>query len=321
MDDIFKFATQSGSDAVKNRVGLLDLVNELHAIYGVYVYSQTEPGRVSLIYPNGLFFGEAGSHNNQEGRTVYSLKHKKIKKERATLNSRNTRASTSLKTMMKLLRKEIPTIRPAINELMGNLSKVYGRVMSAAHSAMKADQSPSMYLKDSEVKDLVLHHMDGNALPQEIHDKMVKYRKELHKMEERVASYKERLTCFETAYLLYTSNSTPTIFAEMRKDKHTINGKIEDVYVPVGDWRIVKELDDLPVEALSALKMWELANEKRILENRPWGIEVDTPVNRFLINSDDFYAESDVVSRYDSFDGYRDYFVAVAKGPSNERSN
>lgn len=321
MDDIFKFAmNQEAIAVVKTTVGLQDLVKELHAIYGVYVYSEVDSGKVSLIYSNGLLFGVAGAKPNSENRTVYTLKHDKIQKERATHNSRNIRASTSLKTMIKLLRKEIPTIRPSIRELKGNLSRVYERVMSAAHSAMRADRTPSMLLRDNEIKDLVLHHMDGNILPQAIHDKMVKYRQDLYKMDERIAAYKERLTCFENVYLLYGSNSTPTIFAEMRKDKHTINGKIEDVYVPVGDWRIVKELDDLPVEALSALKMWELANEKRILENRPYGVN-DSPVNRFLIHSDDFYAESDVVSRYDTFDTYRDYFVAVARGPSSERSN
>lgn len=321
MDDIFKFAVnQNAVDTVKTTVGLQNLVKELHVIYGVYVYTQTEPEKVSLIYPNGLFFGVAGTKINPEGRTVYALKHDKIKKERATHNSKNVRASTSLKVMMKLLKKEIPTIRPPIRELKGNLNRIHNRVMAAANSAMNAGHSPSLNLRDHETKDLVLHHVDGNILSQVVRDKMVKYRQELYEMDKKIAAYKERLTCFENIYLLYGSNSTPTIFAEMRRDRHTIDGKIEDVYVPVDDWRIVKEIDDIPVKALSAFKMWELANEKQILESRPQEID-NSPVNRFLISRDEFYAESDVVSRYDFFDGYKDYFVAVAKGPSSERSN
>lgn len=318
MDDIFKLVlNQAAVEEVKTTVGLQDLVKELHVVYGVYPYKVMEKGKVSLIYPNGLYFGIAEATINSKSCTVYGLKHDKIKKERAC---RNLRLSTSLKVMVKILRKEIPTTRPSIYELKGNLNKIYARIMSAAHSAMKVDHRPSLYLRDYELTNLALHHIDGNILSQEVYDKMAEYRQELYKVDRKIAEYRERLTCFENIYLLYTSSASPTIFAEMKKVKHNINGKIEDFHVPVDDWRIVKDVDDLPDEALSMFKMWELANEKRIINNRPWGIE-NGPLNRFLVNSDDFYQESDVVTRYDSSDGYRDYFTAIAKGPSDERSN
>ena len=321
MDDLYKLASMP--NAIKNLYNVQPLLRELHVIYNVYPYC-VENDKVHLIHSNGLYFGRAEA-TTKENTLVYGVTHNKICKEKNGRN-KNTRNSSSLKALIKTLRKEIPLTKPSYDDWEGNLPKIYDRVVSQLNTSLGKKTAPNLKLSQSDEECIALHIMNQQPLPQETQDKIINYLKERDNAKNVVNEIKERLKYFDNIYLLYGSNQTPLMFAEMTKHKHRKKYSYNqdfvdvDVYYPVGDWRIVKNIEDLPDAAASLLKMWELSISGKLAI---WSNFLpDTPLRKFLVQVDDYFPNFDVITRYDAYSsGYRDCFVAVAKGPLHETSN
>lgn len=321
MDDLYKFASMP--NAIKNLYNVQPLLRELHVIYNVYPYC-VDNEKVHLIHSNGLYFGraEATTKNNT---LVYGVTHPKICKERGGRN-KNTRNSSSLKALITILRKEIPLTKPSYDDWEGNLPKIYDRVTSQVNVSLGRKRTPHLKLSESDEECIALHIMNQQPLPQETQDRIIAFLKELDSAKNVVNEIKERLSYFDNIYLLYGSNVTPLMFAEMTKHKHRKkydqNHVDVDVYYPVGDWRIVKNIEDLPDAAVSLLKMWELSVSGKFRMSNYLPDVPDAPLSRFLVQTDDYFQDFDVITRYDSYsNGYKDCFVVVAKGPSHEKSD
>ena len=63
--------------------------------------------------------------------------------------------------------------------------------------------------------------------------------------ETKRSALNERLTYFDNAYVIYLSERSPVVFAEVRKAEISTAAGMHTFYAPVEDWRIVNDVSDL----------------------------------------------------------------------------
>lgn len=326
-----KFILPHAAKRLEESEPLTRLVSELHTVYGVYPY-RTQSDMMSLIYPNGMLFGmafvdTARDKDNNE-LVCYNVAHMKINKEKGRGElSRSTRRSRSLKMLMAQLKKEVPAFKPKTNEGYGNIPHLYERTKNLVKGKLAKGLDRNVYLSLDlcHYENIIRHAIDGVMLSEEVMEKCKVGKAQLLEREAKQNELKERLTYFDNAYVLYISQASPAVFAEVRKTEISTAAGYTTMYVPVGDWRIVNDVSDLPDDVASLMKMWRVGAETELAQYPTMHDETDladpSPISKLIPINDKFYQDHDVVIRYDTHKLVRrDAFILIAKGPSNEKS-
>jgi len=320
---IYRFIQPEAEKFIRESEHLTRLVSELHAVYGVYPYNYRFDS-MSLIYPNGMLFGLAfvDTVRNDDGVHVcYNVVHNKIKKEKGRGElSRSTRKSRSLKMLMSQLKKEVPAFKPKLNELYGNLPRMYEHTRNHVRNKLAKGTDGGFYLNfdTSDCENITRHIINGDPISQQVFNICKEGMLKLMDRETKRSVLNERLTYFDNAYVIYLSERSPVVFAEVRKSEISTAAGMHTLYVPVGEWRIVNDVSDIPDNAASLLKMWRVGAENELRKYE--SAEETQPISKMFPLTDSFFEDYDIVTRYDNHTvTKRDAFVIIAKGPSDEK--
>lgn len=320
---IYRFIQPEAEKFIRESEHLTRLVSELHAVYGVYPYNYRFDS-MSLIYPNGMLFGLAfvETVRNDDGVHVcYNVVHNKIKKEKGRGElSRMTRKSRSLKMLMVQLKKEVPAFKPKLNELYGNLPHIYEKTNSHVRNKLAKGIDGGYYLNldSKDCENITRHIINGEPISQQVFNICKENMLKLMDRDTKRSALNERLTYFDNAYVIYLSERSPAVFAEVRKAEISTAAGMHMMYVPVEDWRIVNDVTDLPINAASLLSMWRVGAENELRKYE--SAEETQPISKMFPMTDSFFEDYDIVTRYDNHTvTKRDAFVIVAKGPSDEK--
>jgi len=320
---IYRFIQPEAEKFIRESDHLTRLVSELHAVYGVYPYNYRFDS-MSLIYPNGMLFGLAfvETVNHFDGVHVcYNVAHNKIKKEKGRGElSRMTRKSRSLKMLMIQLKKEVPAFKPKLNELYGNLPHIYEKTKSHVRNKLAKGIDGGYYLNldTKDCENITRHIINGDPISQQVFNICKEGMVKLMDRDTKRSALNERLTYFDNAYVIYLSERSPAVFAEVRKAEISTAAGMHMMYVPVEDWRIVNDVTDLPINAASLLSMWRVGAENELRKYE--SAEETQPISKMFPLTDNFFENYDIVTRYDNHNvTKRDAFVLIAKGPSDEK--
>lgn len=320
---IYRFIQPEAEKFIRESDHLTRLVSELYAVYGVYPYNYRFDS-MSLIYPNGMLFGLAfvETVNHFDGVHVcYNVAHNKIKKEKGRGElSRMTRKSRSLKMLMVQLKKEVPAFKPKLNELYGNLPHIYEKTKSHVRMKLAKGIDGGYYLNfdTSDCENITRHIINGEPISQQVFNICKENMLKLMDRDTKRSALNERLTYFDNAYVIYLSERSPAVFAEVRKAEISTAAGMHMMYIPVEDWRIVNDVTDLPINAASLLSMWRVGAENELRKYE--SAEETQPISKMFPLTDTFFENYDIVTRYDNHNvTKRDAFVLIAKGPSDEK--
>jgi hypothetical protein len=253
MKYISRFTKPEALEALNDNPVIRQLMQELNAVFGWAAYGLYNHYYVTVTTEDGVYVGminaKAKINGDNEAKTEYQFISPIVKKDRGRGMDRMTRASNSLKLLIKAIKRDLPTApferfypKKKVDDIRETLSRRY------------SSQNRNFPLVSSELAEILKFEANPTYKSLTLSHTLDKIKKFVSEREAEDKASEEAKSVFSEAYVFCVCDNEPMSFGKIKLN----DNKQYEFTEPMKSYL---SLEELPVEFLVQYKMWRTARE------------------------------------------------------------